>query len=245
MADRENVLLERGFVLHQRPYRNTSQLIECVTANHGRVGLVARGSRGDRGSRRALLQPFVPLRLSWTRRGELGTLTDVEPDGAPAALTGEALLAAYYANELVLRLVPRGDPNEAVFSCYSDCLSNLAASSVPRALRLFELRFLRALGYGLELEHEIETGEPLRPDGRYLYDLEHGPKSVEDRVDGEHVYSGRALLALGRETLDDEESLRAARRLLGGILTGHLGGRPLKSREVLKDIVVKVGVRAL
>src|SRR5690606_28171849 len=93
MADKETVRLERGFVLHQRPYRNTSQLLECVTAAHGRVGLVARGSRAGRGSRRALLQPFTPLRLSWTRRGELGTLTDVEPDGPPAALTGEALLA--------------------------------------------------------------------------------------------------------------------------------------------------------
>lgn len=240
MADRETVLLERGFVLHQRPYRNTSQLIECVTASHGRVGLVARGTRGGRGGRRALLQPFTPLRLSWTRRGELGTLTDVEPDGAPAALTGEALLAAYYANELVLRLVPRGDPNEAVFSCYSDCLSNLAASSsVSRTLRLFELRLLRALGYGLELEREIETGEPLRPDGRYLYDPEQGPRSAGDRVEDEHAYWGRELLALGRETLEDEESLRAARRLLGGILTGHLGERPLKSREVLKDIVAR------
>jgi len=240
MADRETVLLERGFVLHQRPYRNTSQLVECLTANHGRAGLVARGTRGGRGGRRALLQPFVPLRLSWTRRGELGTLTDVEPDGSPVALAGEALLAAYYANELVLRLVARGDPNEAIFSCYSDCLSNLAGStSVPRALRLFELRFLRALGYGLELEHEIETGEPLRPDGRYLYDPEHGPRSVGDRVEGEHVYWGRELLSLGRETLDDDESLRAARRLLGGILASHLGGRPLKSREVLRDIVAR------
>ncbi|HEX6996457.1 MAG TPA: DNA repair protein RecO [Gammaproteobacteria bacterium] len=241
MADRETVLLERGFVLHQRPYRNTSQLVECVTATHGRVGLVARGTRGGRsGGRRALLQPFVPLRLSWTRRGELGTLTDVEPDGPPAALTGEALLAAYYVNELVLRLLARGDPNEAIYSCYSDCLSNLAASSsVPRTLRLFELRLLRALGYGLELEHEIETGEPLRPDGRYLYDPEQGPRSAGDRVEDERAYWGRELLALGRETLDDEESLRAARRLLGGILTGHLGERPLKSREVLKDIVTR------
>lgn|SRR5690606_15800099 len=240
MADRETVLLERGYVLHQRPYRNTSQLLECVTAGHGRVGLIARGTRGGRGSRRALLQPFAPLRLSWTRRGELGTLTDVEADGPPAALAGEALLAAYYANELLLRLLARGDPNDAIHSCYSDCLSNLAASpNVSRALRLFELRLLRALGYGLELDHEIETGEPLRPDGRYLYDPEQGPRSAADRIEDEHAYWGRELLALGREALDDDESLRAARRLLGGILKGHLGERPLKSREVLKDIVAR------
>jgi DNA repair protein RecO (recombination protein O) len=243
MADRETVLLERGFVLHQRPYRNTSQIVECVTAGHGRVGLVARGSRGShggRGSRRALLQPFAPLRLSWTRRGELGTLTDVEADGPSAALAGESLLAAYYANELLLRLLARGDANDAIHSCYSDCLSHLAASSnVPRALRLFELRLLRALGYGLELDHDVETGEPLRPEGQYLYDPEQGPRSALNRVEDEHAYWGRELIALRSETLEDEQSLRAARRLLGTVLRGYLGERPLKSREVLKDIIAR------
>jgi len=238
MSERETVHLEQGFVLHQRPYRNTSQLVEALTARHGRVGLVARGSRAK--GRRALLQPFVPLRLSWTRRGELANLTHVEADGRPAPLESQRLLAAYYVNELLLRLLARGDPNEAVYSCYSDCLSSLsAAPSVSRALRLFELRLLRALGYGLELDREIDSGEPLEPDGRYLYDPEHGPRRVPDRVAEEQVYWGRELLALGAERLDDDESLRAARRLLGRILESHLGDRPLRSRKVLQDLVAK------
>src|SRR5690606_33609603 len=112
--------------------------------------------RAPRG-RRALLQPFVPLVLSWTRRGDLGRLTHVEAEHPGFELGGERLLAAYYVNELLLRLLARGDPNELVFSCYSDCLSNLGGSSnVARALRLFELRLLRALGYGLELDCDVE-----------------------------------------------------------------------------------------
>src|SRR5690606_36012427 len=114
MGERETVHLEHGFVLHQRPYRNTSQLVEALTAKHGRVGLVARGSRAKSHARRALLQPFVPLRLSWTRRGELANLTHVEADGHPAPLASQRLLADYYVNELLLRLLARGDPNEAV-----------------------------------------------------------------------------------------------------------------------------------
>lgn len=240
MGDRETVHLERGFVLHQRPYRNTSQLVEALTERHGRVGLVARGSRGGPRGQRALLQPFVPLRLSWIRRGDLGNLTHVEADGPPAPLTSQRLLAAYYVNELLLRLLARGDPNEALYSCYSECLSNLSAPrSVARALRLFELRLLRALGYGLELDREIESGEPLQPEGRYLYDFEQGPRLADDRVADERAYWGRELIALGAEKLDDEDSLRAARRLLGQILESHLGERPLKSRQVLQDIVTK------
>ncbi|MBN1238438.1 MAG: DNA repair protein RecO [Gammaproteobacteria bacterium] len=241
MSDREQVLLERGFILHQRPYRNTSQLLECVTARHGRVGLIARGSRGTgRKGQRALLQPFVSLRLSWTRRGDLGRLTQVEPEGAAFELSADALFAGYYVNELLLRLLVRGDPNDTVFSCYSDCLSSLAAShSVARVLRLFELRFLRALGYGLELDCDIESGEPLKPEGRYIYEAETGPKAVPDRVAEERAYWGKELIALRSEALDDDVSLAAAKRLLGSVLKEHLGDKPLKSRLVMKDILAR------
>ncbi len=115
MSEREQVLLERGFVLHQRPYRDSSQLLECMTATHGRIGLVARGSRRAATRQRALLQPFVPLKLSWVRRGELGRLTHVEDDGPSYALEGQRLLAGFYANELLLRLTARGDPNGEAF----------------------------------------------------------------------------------------------------------------------------------
>lgn len=240
MSDREHVLLEQGFVLHQRPYRNTSQLLECLTAGHGRVGLIAQGSRRGPRGQRAILQPFVRLRLSWTRRGELGRLTQVEADETSIELGSQRLLAAYYVNELLLRLVPRGDPNDVVFSCYSECLSSLAASSnTARALRLFELRFLRALGYGLELDCDVESGEPLQPEGRYLYESERGPRAVAERIAEDRGFWGHELIALRTEALDDEESLRAARRLLGHVLQGYLGERPLKSRLVMKDIVAR------
>ncbi len=99
MSEREHVLLELGFVLHQRPYRNTSQLLECTTAEHGRVGLIARGSRRTNSRQRALLQPFVPLRLSWLRRGELGQLTHVEPAAARLDLRDGGGAAAVEAHE--------------------------------------------------------------------------------------------------------------------------------------------------
>jgi len=217
MSEREQVLLEGGFVLHQRPYLNTSQLLECVTAAHGRVGLVARGSRRAASRQRALLQPFVPLRLSWIRRGDLGRLTQVEASALAFDLAGLSLLAGYYASELLLRLTARGDPNAEVFSCYSRCLAQLAAhGNVARALRLFELDLLRALGYGLELDAEANTGRPLRAD---------------------EVYAGRELISLRERELDGDAALRAAQRLLGRALRTHLGDRPLRSRLVLQDIV--------
>jgi DNA repair protein RecO (recombination protein O) len=238
MAEREQVLLERGFVLHQRPYRDSSQLLECITATHGRIGLVARGSRKASSRQRALLQPFVPLKLSWVRRGELGRLTHVEADAASYSLEGHGLLAGFYCSELLLRLTARGDPNVEVFSCYSRCLAELGeGSSVARALRGFELKLLRALGYGLELEGDSATGEPLRADLSYVYELEQGFRRAEPGDSDEDRYPGRDLLALRDLKLEDDASLRTAQRLLGRALRLHLGERPLKSRLVLQDIV--------
>lgn len=238
MSEREQVLLEGGFVLHQRPYRNSSQLLECVTAAHGRVGLVARGSRRAASRQRALLQPFVPLRLSWIRRGDLGRLTQVEASDAPFDLAALSLLAGYYANELLLRLTARGDPNAEVFSCYSRCLAQLAGgANVARSLRLYELDLLRALGYGLELDAEADTGQPLRGDSTYFFELEGGARAVVTTGADDQVYSGRDLISLRERELDDDAALRAAQRLLGRALRAHLGERPLRSRLVLQDIV--------
>jgi DNA repair protein RecO (recombination protein O) len=238
MAEREQVLLERGFVLHQRPYRDSSQLLECITATHGRIGLVARGSRKASSRQRALLQPFVPLKLSWVRRGELGRLTHVEADAASYSLEGHGLLAGFYCSELLLRLTARGDPNVEVFSCYSRCLAELGeGSSVARTLRGFELKLLRALGYGVELEGDSATGEPLRADLSYVYELEQGFRRAEPGDSDEDRYPGRDLLALRDLKLEDDASLRTAQRLLGRALRLHLGERPLKSRLVLQDIV--------
>jgi DNA repair protein RecO (recombination protein O) len=238
MAEREQVLLEHGYVLHQRPYRDSSQLLECMTIRHGRMGLVARGSRGSPTRQRALLQPFVPLKLSWVRRGELGRLTQVEAAGPSHSLQGQRLLAGFYANELLLRLTARGDPNSEVLSCYSRCLAGLGeASSVARTLRVFELELLRELGFGLELDGEAATGEPLRADSTYVYELEQGFRRADVADSDADVYSGRELLSLRELTLDDEASLRTAQRLLGRVLRAHIGERPLKSRLVLQDIV--------
>lgn len=237
MTEREEVLLERGFVLHHRPFKNSSQIIDCLTSRHGRVSLVANGSRRAKTGQRALLQPFAPLRLSWLRRSELGRLTGVEMDGAAFGLCGDALLGGFYVNELLMRLVERGDHSDEIFSCYSNCLSELhAGRRIARSIRLFELSFLRALGYGLGLERDALTGEPLRTESRYTFVFERGLTRI-DSPSSADVFEGGHLISLREQLLDDPGSLRSAKRLLALVLNAYLGERPLRSRSVLKDIV--------
>ena len=238
MSERERVQLERAYVLHRRSYRNTSQLLECLAEGHGLVSLVAQGSRRANKGQRALLQPFLPLRLSWTRRGELGRLTNVEPDRPATELSGRSLLAGYYLNELLLRLMARGDPNAAIFSCYSHCLSELSSpTAVPRSLRLFELRLLRAIGYGVELDHDVDTGAPIQAGLSYRFEPERGPFVHSGSTADDDTFLGRDLIALRDGTLSDESALRAAHRLLSRLLDIYLGDRPLKTRHVMRDII--------
>lgn len=237
MSEREQIQLERAYVLHQRAYRNTSQLLDCLSEHHGLITLVAQGSRRAYKGQRAILQPFLPLRVSWVRRGELGRLTHVELQNAAAPLAGRSLLAGFYLNELLLRLTARGDPNAEIFSCYSRCLSDLMSqTSVARALRLFELRLLQALGYAVELGHDVETGEPIQPDLSYRFEAERGACAYTG-PDSDDIYLGQDLIALREEALEDEQSLRSAKRLLTRLLNVYLGERPLKTRSVMREVV--------
>ena len=175
MSRPRRVSLVPAYVLHHRNYRDHSLLIELLSAEHGRVGLVARGARNQRGDRRALLQPFRPLFVTWSKRGELGTLTDVEAAGPGHALRGGRLFCGFYMNELLVRLLYRDDPHPSAFDAYALALGDLSAGAdESKTLRLFEKRILDALGYGVELDRVTLTGEPVDTDARYLVDLETG-----------------------------------------------------------------------
>ena len=212
-------------------------LLDILSLHHGRLSLVARGSRSAKSRLRGLLRPFMPLQLSWFIRTDLGTLTGAEVDGGPVTLSGDALMAAYYLNELLLNLLHRHDPQPEIFGHYGATLAQLSESGVVAGpLRLFELDLLGALGYALNLDHDTQTLRVLEPESYYEYRVEQGPVPVE-RQDGPSLYSGRELLAIRDRDLSDPDVLRSAGRLLRDVIAWHLGGKELKSRRVLRDMM--------
>ncbi|MEM9385807.1 MAG: DNA repair protein RecO [Pseudomonadota bacterium] len=232
--------LESAWVLHHHPYRDSSLLLELLTANHGRVGVIARGARSARSKSRGLLQPFQSLLVSWAGRGELGTLATVERDRASPRLPPAQLMAGFYVNELLLKLLQRQDPHPEVFDDYQVVIRSLASAgddqSAARALRLFEKRLLDALGYGLNLTHEGLSGRPVQGGCDYHYYAESGPEPA-GVAEGATVVSGEALLALAAERLEEAQHLQVARQLLSEALQRQLGGRALRTREVAKATV--------
>lgn len=229
------VQLQPAYVLHARPWRETSLLLECLTRDHGRIGLVARGVRGARARSggRAALEPFRLLALDFLLRGELGTLTAVEV-GMLLPLAGDALLAGLYLNELTVRLSGRQDPHPALFAAYGEALVRLSAgATLGWTLRRFERDLLGALGYAPQLEHEADGGAPVLPEAAYVYLPEHGPRRWHGQP-GVRV-SGTALLALAHDREPDMATQVELRRLLRGLIGMLLGGAELRSRRVLGD----------
>ncbi|TVQ49647.1 MAG: DNA repair protein RecO [Gammaproteobacteria bacterium] len=233
---RHQVQLEPAWLLHPRPFRDSSLLLEVFSQQHGRVGLVAKGARRAGSRNRALLQPFTPLKLSWQGGGELATLTDTEPNGPPLRLTGTRMLAGFYLNELLLRLLARGDEHGVLFARYGEAITALAGSlPIALPLRRFERDLLEELGYGLNLDHDIVDGLPLAPTARYEYVLEQGPRRLlGEPPAGALCLTGQTLLDIGELRLEAPETRAAARRLFTVALDLYLGGRPLKSRQVLE-----------
>lgn len=231
---------EPAFVLHARAWRETSLLVEVLSENHGRLGLVARGVQGPkRQVLRAALQPLQRIRLDALLRGELATLVAAEAVDAAPRLPGEATLAAFYVNELVMRLAQRQDPQPELFAAYQRVRGRLAGPEpLAWALRRFERDLLEALGFGFDLAHEGE-GAPVDPAARYLLDPEQGPQrllSDRGREQRSAAATGSALLALAADTLPGSDDLGSLRLVLRSVISHHLGGRGLKSWEMLGQL---------
>jgi len=226
--------LTPAFVLHRRPYRNSSALLELLTLGSGRVAVVARGLSRPGARLGGTLQLFVPLLVGWVGRGELGTLTGAEDAGSGPRLPASRLAHGLYLNELLVRLLGRHDSAPELFACYQETLTALAtgAAAAP-ILRRFERALLASQGLGLALEMD-SGGSPVEPGERYRYDPESGPVRLAGADPGVGAVAGASLLAFALDQLELPATLRDALKITRLAIDHQLGGRPLRSRELMR-----------
>jgi len=227
------VYLQPAFILQQHKFRETSLIIDVLTRDFGRVSLVAKGVRKAKSKTAGLLQPFIPLIISYFGKTELKTLTDVEITQPFIQLQGLALYCGFYVNELVGCFLHHYDPHPDVFAYYGECLSSLSDSSkLEAALRIFELDLMDAVGYGLQLEYDFHNEKPVHPSTKYHFNVEQGPIEA---LDGH--FSGKTLQALKSRELNDPQALIEAKILMRTVIAVYLHGKPLKSRAVINKII--------
>ncbi len=250
----KRVAHEPAYVLHRYDWSESSLILESFTRHHGRIALVAKGAKRPSSNFRPVLLPLQPLQLSWSGDAEIRTLKAAEWMGGHVMPTGEALLSGYYVNELLLRLLARDDPHEALFDAYAALVQVLAAShgevqaaTQAAALRVFELLLLREVGLLPALDVQTLTFAPLVPGARYALLPEAGLREAQD---DEPALAGADWRALQR-ALDDEAPFTATLRCVAELTAGtngalrsqlrvllhyHCGVATLRTRQMMRDL---------
>lgn len=228
-----------AWLLHSRPFRDTSLLLDFITPGHGRLSAIARGARGAKSRTRALLQPFRPLFLSASGRSELLSLRTIEPRGPALPLQGERLFSGLYLNELLVRLLQGHESDRALFELYDTTLLALASDMALEALlRQFELRLLDLLGYGLQFMHEADSAVALEPEAWYYLRADSGfvrQQALGDTAALQMCYPGHELLRIAETDFSRDSTRHYAKRLLRQALQLHLAERPLASRQLFRQ----------
>ena len=228
-----------AFVLHSYPWRETSLIVDVMTRDHGRIAVVARGAKRPTSQFRGLLAPFAPIAVSWSGRAEIKSLIRAEWVGGLAPLRGDELLSAFYLNELLVRLLARGDPHEELFFSYVQTLRALSLDARQReqSLRGFELDLLREIGVAPSFA-TAGDGLPINAGDWYRVDPEHGVRRVADAGEqgGEYCVPGHTMLALAQRDLAALAQAGEARALLRQLIGYHLRGRPLNTQRILADL---------
>ena len=237
MSGPRRVALQAAFLLHPRDYSDSSRIVELLTRDHGRISLFAKGAKRAKSPFRPLLQPFMPLLVSWSGSVDGGQLTGAELAGEAAPMPPQRLMSGFYVNELLLRLTPRGEPAQEVFDAYALTLDALRRNAPEQAaLRSFERELLGQLGYGLDLASDAQSGEPLSADRYYHFTPGLGLRGADASAGDRDAYAGSELIDIGLGRLEEAGTLRAAKRLLRSAMEHCLEGRGLHSREVMRAL---------
>jgi DNA repair protein RecO (recombination protein O) len=229
---------EPGFILHTHPFKETSVVAEVFTRSHGRMALIARGARRPASALRGLMQPFTPLLLSWFGKSELKTLHAAEWQGGLTPPQGRALMCGFYLNELLLRLLARGDAHELLYDRYVGTLGQLAgearSTDYERILRRFEKNLLSEIGYGATFDVEAVSGAPIDPQVRYVFQPERGAL----RTSGQPgcPVSGQTLIDLAADRFEQPATLAEAKALMRTLINHTLGAKPLYTRQLLREL---------
>lgn len=230
------VLGQPGFVLHSYPYKETSLIIDVLTRDYGRVGLVAKGAKRPHSKLRSVLQTFQPLSLSWAGKSELRTLTGADWVGGMLPLERAGLLYGFYLNELLVKFLQRDDPYPALFDHYVSTLNQLAHQE-PAAivLRKFELALLHASGLLADLSRCTLTGKTVFPQEYYVVDPERGAQPARPADTAPRVL-GKTLIDMQAGQYDDPATQAQSKHLMRYLLAYHLHGAQLNTRQILIDL---------
>lgn len=216
-----------AYLIHSRPFSETSLIVELFTESHGRIAAVANGAKRKNNINKSLLQPFRPLLVSWRGEGDLKTLTRIDSPTLAFPLAKQYLYSGIYLNELVMRLLAKEAAQPVIYSAYHATLLALSKSDdIEISLRQFELLLLGELGHGIALLTDVDG---MSIEAHWRYDLL-SEQGFIARVDGKFL--GQSLINIANTNYCDTITRNHAKQLTRQAFSPLLGTKPLHSRRL-------------
>ena len=220
------------FLLHQRSYGETSVIAEVFTLKNGKMSIIARGAKKPKSKFFGYLAPFTKLKITYSGRSELKTLTNIDRDFSTSSNSfSKTSYSLLYINELLIRLLPKDAEQEDLFILYEAFLNKVTSGSdLELTLRHFELDLLDMLGYGLDFENDIDKHEEIEPTKKYSFIPERG-----FRESNNSDFSGEDIINIRTRQLS-KVSKKYLKHLTQTAIHFCLDGRDLASRDIFKRI---------
>ena len=233
----DKIYLEPAFVLHSRPYQETSLIIDFFTKSYGRLNAIAKGAKRPKSPLRSVLTPACKLVVSMTGKSELKNLSSVEIVDHFNLRDGISLNSIIYINELISKATEKEDPHENIFLEYEILLRNLndskGSEQLEKSLRNFELNLLQEMGYGIDLTREAESNMRIDSDTRYRFDPDKGFSSINENDSTQISFLGQDVLDFSQGQFEKKTTRDASKIIMRLALDYHLGNKTLNIRKYL------------
>ncbi len=242
MSSNQIIENEPAYLIHQRPYSETSQIVNLFSRHYGRIDVVAKGSKRPKSKFKSFLQPFSPILVSWSGRSQLKTLRNVDINSdkqlnAPS----KHLMSAFYLNELILSFLTTADPHPELFDVYSLAIEKLSYENSSEAiLRDFELNLLTEIGYAINFQTEAMSLKKIDPNLSYRFFVEEGFISSITASNRDALIKGSVLKAIDNRDFSNPEILKVAKRIARQSIRHHLSGKELNTRKVVKSLKTRL-----
>ena len=220
------------FLLHQRSYGETSIIADVFTQKSGKISFIAKGAKKPKSKFFGYLVPFQKLKITYSGRSELKTLTSIDRDLASNSNTfSKVSYSLLYINELLMKLLPKDAKHEELFVLYDEFLKKINKyNNLEISLRHFELDLLDMLGYGFDYDSEIDSNEPIEAELSYVFVSERG-----FRKSNSSSFKGKDILSIKKRKLEDVP-LKYLKEITTKAIGICLEGKDLASRNIFKSI---------
>ena len=220
------------FLLHQRSFGETSIIADVFTQKSGKISFIAKGAKKPKSKFFGYLVPFQKLKITYSGRSELKTLTSIDRDLASNSNTfSKVSYSLLYINELLMKLLPKDAKHEELFVLYDEFLKKINKNNnLEISLRHFELDLLDMLGYGFDYDSEIDSNDPIEAELSYVFVSERG-----FRKSNSSSFKGKDIVSIKKRKLEDVP-LKYLKEITTKAIGICLEGKDLTSRKIFKSI---------